>query len=68
MENNDPESKTRMGNGLIEKIKTINPEMLITDCLSCRLQFNQLTSYKVLHPLEILKQSYTADFANNDNG
>jgi glycerol-3-phosphate dehydrogenase subunit C len=51
----------KMGNRLIEKIKPINPEMLITDCLSCRLQFNQLTSYKVLHPLEILKQSYMVD-------
>lgn len=50
----------KMGSRLMAKIKEIHPQRLATDCLSCRLQFNQLTPYKVLHPIEILKKSYAA--------
>ncbi|MBU0986726.1 MAG: FeS-binding protein, partial [Proteobacteria bacterium] len=46
----------KMGSRLIEKIKDIDPQWLVTDCLSCRLQFRQMTPYKVLHPIEILKK------------
>jgi glycerol-3-phosphate dehydrogenase subunit C len=52
------EPSVTLGNRLMEKIKTLNPERLVTDCLSCRLQFNQLTPYEVFHPIEILKESY----------
>ncbi|UCD90737.1 MAG: hypothetical protein JSW04_04725 [Desulfobacterales bacterium] len=53
----------KMGRRLIAKIKEIHPEKLITDCLSCRMQFNQLTPYKVFHPIEILKESYSVCIA-----
>lgn len=43
---------------LIAKLKRIDPKVIATDCISCRLQFNQLTPYKVLHPLEIIRESY----------
>jgi glycerol-3-phosphate dehydrogenase subunit C len=49
-----------IGSRLIGKIKEINPDRLITDCLSCRLQFMQTTAYEVLHPIEILKEAYQA--------
>ena len=42
----------------IEKIAALNPDQLVTDCLSCRIQFNQATSYTVRHPIEILKEAY----------
>lgn len=48
----------RIGSRLIAKIKGLDPDVLATDCLSCRIQFNQLTPYKVLHPIEIIKESY----------
>ena len=48
----------RIGSRLIAKIKDINPDTLITDCLSCRLQFIQTTTYDVLHPIEILEKAY----------
>ena len=48
----------KMGSRLMAKIKEIHPQRLATDCLSCRLQFSQLTPCKVLHPIEILKKSY----------
>ena len=48
----------QMGHGLMEKIKSIDPDQLVTDCLSCRLQFNQMSNYPVNHPIEILLESY----------
>ena len=54
------EASIELGSRLIDKIKEMNPEILVTDCLSCRLQFNQLLQYKVLHPVEILLEAYGA--------
>jgi glycerol-3-phosphate dehydrogenase subunit C len=51
-----------LGGRLMNKIKSLNPESIVTDCLSCRLQFAQLTPYRVFHPIEILKQSYLKIF------
>jgi glycerol-3-phosphate dehydrogenase subunit C len=50
----------KMGSRLMGKIKGIHPEILATDCMSCRLQFSQMIPYRVFHPIEILKESYTA--------
>ncbi len=50
-----------MGSRLMERIKTIHPEKLATDCLSCRIQFHQLIPrQQVLHPVEILRESYAS--------
>ena len=48
-----------LGSRLMYKIKELNPENIITDCLSCRLQFAQLTPHKVIHPIEILNEAYS---------
>jgi glycerol-3-phosphate dehydrogenase subunit C len=53
-------ASVHLGSRLIEKIKEIDPEHIITDCLSCRLQFNQLTAYQVHHPIEILSKACAA--------
>jgi glycerol-3-phosphate dehydrogenase subunit C len=47
-----------MGKHLMDKITNIAPERLLSDCLSCRIQFNQALPYKVLHPVEILNEAY----------
>ena len=62
----DPQMKARkvveecadcdIGRFLMDKIKELNPDYIVTDCLSCLLQFNQVLPYTVLHPIEILKQ------------
>jgi glycerol-3-phosphate dehydrogenase subunit C len=49
----------KIGSRLIAKIKSLNPEVIATDCLSCKIQFNQLTNYEVLHPIQIIKESYS---------
>lgn len=48
----------RMGAPLMERIKASAPDMILTDCLSCRLQFEQMADLTVAHPIEILRQSH----------
>jgi len=51
-------TSVQLGNRLMAKIKEFQPETIVTDCLSCRLQFRQLLPYKVQHPIEIISQAY----------
>ena len=51
-------SSIKIGSSLLARIKSSKPEVLVTDCVSRRMQFNQLTSYKVLHPIQLIKESY----------
>jgi len=59
------QASIKLGSRLIEKIREMNPERIVTDCLSCRLQFSQLLPYPVLHPIEVLKESYHAAARDN---
>lgn len=43
---------------LMREIQAAQPEAIITDCLSCRLQFQHLLPYPVFHPVEIISQGY----------
>jgi len=43
---------------LMDKIREIDPDRIVTECLSCRLQFNQLLPHPVSHPIEILRDAY----------
>ncbi len=49
----------QLGGRLMHKIKALSPDNIVTDCLSCRLQFTQLTPHKVIHPIEVLKDAYS---------
>jgi glycerol-3-phosphate dehydrogenase subunit C len=51
------DTSIHLGDRLMNKINDLKPERLVTDCLSCRLQFNQLLPYKVYHPIEILRDA-----------
>jgi glycerol-3-phosphate dehydrogenase subunit C len=53
------DSSIRLGRRLMDKIEQIHPDRIVTDCLSCRLQFNQCLPYPVAHPIEILRETYT---------
>ncbi len=52
----------QLGERIAQKIRGANPEAIITDCLSCRLQFNHLLPLPVYHPLELLLHSYNTFF------
>ncbi len=50
----------RIGSRLVTRLRTSKPDTISTDCLSCRLQFDQMTDYRVRHPLEILEECYAS--------
>jgi glycerol-3-phosphate dehydrogenase subunit C len=52
------EASIQLGSRLMRKIKELKPETLLTDCLSCRIQFNQQLRCEVRHPIELLAESY----------
>jgi len=54
----DHEISVQLGSPLMKKIREVNADRIVTDCLSCRLQFNQLLPYDVVHPIQILRESY----------
>ncbi len=58
------EKSIALGRPLMEKIQAAAPEAIITDCLSCRLQFQHLLPHPVHHPLEILARAYEAEKSN----
>jgi len=47
-----------LGSSLAAKISAHEPDIVVTDCLSCRLQFQHLLPIPVYHPLEILSYAY----------
>jgi len=52
------EKSLAIGRPLLEKIRTRDPEAIISDCLSCTLQLTHALPYPVFHPLEILSRAY----------
>ncbi len=58
------EKSVELGRFLFRKIEAAVPDAIITDCMSCRLQFEHMLPYKVFHPLEVLSRAYeSADLA-----
>jgi glycerol-3-phosphate dehydrogenase subunit C len=49
-----------IGRRLMRKVEKAAPETLLTDCLSCRMQFNQMLTQPVAHPVEVLNAAYRA--------
>ena len=49
----------KIASRLIARLKSLTPDVIATDCLSCRLQLNQLLPYPVLHPVQIIRLNLT---------
>lgn len=56
------EQSLTIGAPLVKKIREKDPQAIITDCMSCKLQFNHVLPYAVFHPVEILAMAYRAAF------
>ena len=52
------ETSLKIGARLIDKIRAAAPGHLTTDCLSCRIQFQQVLPVEVSHPVELLWDAY----------
>jgi len=46
-----------IGRQLFNKIEEVDPEIVVTDCETCKMQIEMNTRYKVLHPINILEMS-----------
>jgi len=53
------EISQEIGKDLAEAIDRLSPEIVLTDCEGCRMQIRHLTGLKVLHPVQILRDSLT---------
>jgi glycerol-3-phosphate dehydrogenase subunit C len=58
------EKSLAVGRPLMENIRAQAPQAIITDCMSCRLQFRHALPYPVFHPMEILARAYRAGEAS----
>jgi glycerol-3-phosphate dehydrogenase subunit C len=47
-----------MGRGLMDRTSAAHPDRVVTECLGCRVQFQQMLSYPVSHPVELLADAY----------
>jgi glycerol-3-phosphate dehydrogenase subunit C len=54
------EKSLAIGQPLMMKIRDKAPQAIITDCMSCKLQFGHTLHYPVFHPMEILARAYQA--------
>lgn len=48
----------KIGQALFEGINECNPDQVITDCATCRLQIKHGTKYKTSHPVEVFAQIF----------
>ncbi len=46
-----------MGRGLMARTAAAEPDMVVTECLGCRVQFRQMSPHEVRHPVEILAEA-----------
>lgn len=60
------DASVSLGTSIAAKIKATAPDAVVTDCLSCRLQFQHLLPYPVVHPLEILLGAYEPNKVRKD--
>ena len=55
------EKSLAVGQPVMERIKEKAPQAIVTDCMSCSLQFSHALPYPVFHPLEILARAYRSE-------
>ncbi|WP_045221437.1 heterodisulfide reductase-related iron-sulfur binding cluster [Desulfonatronum thioautotrophicum] len=47
----------KLGAPLMDKIRAHRPEVILTECLSCRLQFEHMDAIPVRHPVQVLRDA-----------
>ncbi len=52
------ETSMKIGGPVFDEILKATPDLVVTDCLGCKLQIQHGTSIKTTHPILILKQAY----------
>ena len=47
-----------IGQSLFDRINDLQPELVATECATCQMQIEHGTTFKAIHPVEILLQAY----------
>jgi glycerol-3-phosphate dehydrogenase subunit C len=47
-----------IGRQLFDRIAASQPQFVATECATCRMQIEHGTTFKAIHPAEILLQAY----------
>jgi glycerol-3-phosphate dehydrogenase subunit C len=47
-----------IGQPLFDRINAIRPQMIATECATCQMQIEHGTTFKAIHPVEILLRAY----------
>ena len=48
----------KIGETLFEQIRNYDAQYVLTDCPTCKIQIEQGTGIKVIHPVSIIKKAY----------
>lgn len=48
----------RVGEPLFSRVAQVVPDLLVSECSTCRLQLGQVTGHKTAHPAELLARAY----------
>lgn len=58
MQKKNYDLSVKIGNEMVDAIDAMDTEYALTECAACKMQIEQLTSKKVIHPIKILANAY----------
>ena len=58
MQKKNFELSNEIGKELIDTIKGMDADYVVTECSACRMQIEQMTDKKVFHPIKVLAKAY----------
>ncbi len=58
MQTKNYELSMQIGKGLADKIEQSDADVVLTECSTCKMQIEQLTGMKVIHPIKVLAQAF----------
>jgi glycerol-3-phosphate dehydrogenase subunit C len=47
-----------IGQQLFDRISASQPQMVATECATCQMQIEHGTTFKAIHPVEVMLQAY----------
>jgi len=58
MQQKNYELSMKIGGKLAEKIENSGADIVLTECSTCKMQIEQMTGKKVIHPIKVLAEAF----------
>ena len=58
MQKKNYDLSVKIGSEMVDALGSMDTEYVLTECAACKMQIEQLTDKKVLHPIKILAHAY----------